>query len=234
MKRLALLVPLLLLLTAPPATAQPRAFVGPGFGGFGPGFGYFPGQYRGFYSNGFSLYGPPVVTGGPVPGYFGGSEQRYNGNPNSIFWPNVGVGVVVPIYPRRRAPQPSWEHDPPVFWQPPAVRPLPELNARDLQSDELPPPSPAPTQTPTDDASMTIEVLVPPTAAVRINDQATQAEGATRVFQSPPLRSGGSYTYEVEATWDAAGVPVRQRREVRATPGGRERIDFTKPVLPGN
>jgi uncharacterized protein (TIGR03000 family) len=42
----------------------------------GAAFGYVPGAYRGFWSNGYSLYGPPVPTYGSVPGYFGGSDQR--------------------------------------------------------------------------------------------------------------------------------------------------------------
>src|SRR5688500_2454529 len=74
-------------ITAPAAHAQQ---VGVGVtpfgvrGGYWPGYlGYFPGAYQGFWSNGFSLYGPPVPTYGTVPGYFGGADQRLS-NFNNI------------------------------------------------------------------------------------------------------------------------------------------------------
>lgn len=65
-------------------------FVGVGVGvgvGIGPGYAYpfgysyypwwgYPGGYNGFYSNGFSMYGPPVPTYGPQAGTFGASDQR--------------------------------------------------------------------------------------------------------------------------------------------------------------
>ena len=44
---------------APAARAQ--VFVGPGVTRYGY-FGYYPGAYSSSWSNGFSLYGPPVPT----------------------------------------------------------------------------------------------------------------------------------------------------------------------------
>lgn len=56
---------------------------GPYFGVYpGPYYGYFPGAYQGFWSNGFSLYGPPVPTYGSIPGFFGGSDQRLSNFPD--------------------------------------------------------------------------------------------------------------------------------------------------------
>jgi uncharacterized protein (TIGR03000 family) len=53
--------------------------------GFGVGVGVYPyGSYNGFWSNGFSLYGPPVPTYGSVPGVFGGADQR-------LFAPNINI-----------------------------------------------------------------------------------------------------------------------------------------------
>src|SRR5262245_40629173 len=47
------------------------------YGGISTGYlGVYPGGYNGFWSNGFSMYGPPVPTYGSVPGYFGGVDQR--------------------------------------------------------------------------------------------------------------------------------------------------------------
>src|SRR5262245_54015008 len=71
-----------------PAPLQPVPFgvgVGVGawprypFGTYPYGYlGYFPSQYNGFYTNGFSAYGPPVPTYGIVPGTFGASDYRLN------------------------------------------------------------------------------------------------------------------------------------------------------------
>lgn len=87
------------------ATAQ---FIGPysgygyggyGYGGFGPRYGGFygyPGAFGSFWTNGQSLYGPPVATGAPIPGSFGGSDARYNssspGSYSPYFW-NGSRGV---------------------------------------------------------------------------------------------------------------------------------------------
>ncbi len=59
---------------------------GPGLWGWYP---YYPGAIGSFWSNGLTLYGPPVPTQGPVPGSFGGSDARnlYYGNSGySFFW----------------------------------------------------------------------------------------------------------------------------------------------------
>src|SRR6266851_85311 len=71
-----------------PVTAQ--LYVGAGYGPVGyptfRPFPYYPYGYLGYYpsafgsqwSNGNSLYGPPVPTYGSVVGAFGGSDQRLN------------------------------------------------------------------------------------------------------------------------------------------------------------
>lgn len=87
---------------------------GPYFGFWtGPVFGYYPGAYGGQWSNGFSLYGPPVPTYGSVPGYFGGADQRLSNFPdNNALFPPYGYGyygpwggrgVVIPL----NAPRPE-------------------------------------------------------------------------------------------------------------------------------
>src|SRR5947209_1191454 len=69
--------------------------VHPRYYGYGYGFGYFPGAYGSVWSNGFSLYGPPVPTYGPVPGPFGGPDQRLDVYPPGIALPSIGI--VVPL-----------------------------------------------------------------------------------------------------------------------------------------
>src|SRR5436853_568690 len=67
------------------------------YGGYYPGYlGVFPGGYNGFWSNGFSMYGPPVPTYGTVAGTFGGGDQRLSnfGVPNNIqIYNGAGIGL---------------------------------------------------------------------------------------------------------------------------------------------
>lgn len=71
----------------------------------GPYFGYFPGRYGGFWTNGNSLYGPPVPTYGTVPGSLGGADQTLDIFPDLRYrrfgpWGyGYGVGVSVPLNP---------------------------------------------------------------------------------------------------------------------------------------
>jgi uncharacterized protein (TIGR03000 family) len=65
-------------------------------------FGFYPSAYSASWSNGFSLYGPPVPTYGPVPGAFGGWDQRLSnfryGTADRIKVPAYGEGLVTPTY----------------------------------------------------------------------------------------------------------------------------------------
>lgn len=66
---------------------------GPGLWGWSP---FYSGAIGNFWSNGLSLYGPPVPTQGPIPGSFGGSDSRalYYGNSGySLFWLPASSGV---------------------------------------------------------------------------------------------------------------------------------------------
>jgi len=214
---------------------------GPGSGfGYGPGFGYggypyygnfgyFPNRVGSFWSNGMSLYGPPVPTFGPVPGVFGGGDQRFYANPNP--WPFRGNGVGVGIYPNSPRPQKSphhtpyeWENETPLFAPPrvPVARALPELDATELDAPNNTPQSPAP---------VIVEVLVDTDAILVINDKDTKTKGAERYFQSPPVDAGKTFSYEIEATWTNQGIPMRQRRTIILRAGDRATVDLTKPDL---
>lgn len=90
MIRTAILSPVVLLAcVTSSASAQNRGFVGVGVGvGAGyPGWGYYglpygpyaygyPGAIGGSWTNGHTLYGPPVPTYGPTPGAFGGGDAH--------------------------------------------------------------------------------------------------------------------------------------------------------------
>src|SRR5262249_31290396 len=69
-------------------------------------WGYYFGAYDSSWSNGFSLYGPPVPTYGPIPGTFGGSTARlndYRNSPGTVparGWPRYNYNHVMPTYVR--------------------------------------------------------------------------------------------------------------------------------------
>ncbi len=125
--RLCLTSAVLLAGMALTASAQTRGFVGVGIGvgGYGyPGFGYgYPGwNYYGLpygpyafgypralgtqWSNGHSLYGPPVPTYGPTPGAFGGGDAHrghYTTGYFGAYGPSPRLGYsTVNVYPTGR------------------------------------------------------------------------------------------------------------------------------------
>jgi uncharacterized protein (TIGR03000 family) len=95
------------LLLSTPTFAQYGPYMYPQSGAYfgayaGPWYGYVPGAYNGFWSNGFSLYGPPVPTYGSIPGVFGGSDQKLSNYPdmNAVFANPYGWrGGYVPLNP---------------------------------------------------------------------------------------------------------------------------------------
>lgn len=188
----------------------PSVFPRVGFGAW-PGYGWwgYPGAVGDFWSNGLSLYGPPVPTYGPIPGSFGGSDQRFMGPPGFGMWD------------RRRHPLPP--RDPSVIPErhrlalPPELRgtPVPSLNLR---------PVPAPVSTPT---PATLEFVLPPGATLSVNGQPVPTPDGP--LTTAPLEPGRHYRYEVEATWDAGGTPARQSRTVTFAPGERVRVDLSRP-----
>jgi uncharacterized protein (TIGR03000 family) len=51
-----------------------------------------------------------------------------------------------------------------------------------------------------------------------------------RVFVTPPLDVGSSYTYSIRARWTEDGKPVEQTRNVPVKTGAQVRVDFTSPL----
>ena len=60
------------------------------------------------------------------------------------------------------------------------------------------------------------------------NDYATTTRGSTRYFDSPPLQGGGTYTYEIKASWMQDGQPVTAQETVSVTAGTQMVVDFTQ------
>ena len=188
----------LVLLTAAVGSAQ----VGGAYIGFYPF--YAP---RGFYTNGFSMYGPPVPTYAPVPGMFGGSDQRLLN-----FWTPA-----------------DWDRTRPRNYGPndyvyPGTRPS-NPGKPDAEPDLLPAPRPLPAN-----AAAQFEVRLPSaTAEVTFDGDPTRQNGSTRLFESPPLPRGQSFTYEVKANWRENGQEFTRSRSVTVQGGKRAVVDFTQP-----
>ena len=232
------------LLAVPEAHAQyrrvPSSFYGGGVGVFigtggygggylgGPGFGFYPSYYNGFYGNGFSAYGPPVPTYATIPGVFGGSDQRNYGTPPGILGqgsygyggfgyggyghggPGVGFGLGRYGY---RSPSP---------------RPIPNFDY--VASDELnllPVPEERLVSRP-----LTIEVRCPENAVVMIDGKATQQAGPTRTFVTPSLSTQESVTFEVRVQWTDNGKPITKLQAATGRGGDRVVVDFVASRSP--
>src|SRR5205823_7043840 len=72
-----------------------------------------------------------------------------------------------------------------------------------------------------------IRVLVPDNAQVWFDDAPTQQTGSVRIFDTPALEPGRSYTYQVRARWTENGRDVSQTREAKIHPGDSVTVDFT-------
>ncbi len=74
-----------------------------------------------------------------------------------------------------------------------------------------------------------IDVFLPPQATLTFQGMATSETGGIRVFQSPPLEPGRTYSYDIRATWrsdDGRDVARTQRLTVSA--GDHATVDFNR------
>ena len=202
--------------------------ISPGFAGRGHGFGpnYFgiPGAAGSFWTNGFSLYGPPIPTFAPTPGSFGNADisRAYFGGQSPTLPANGAVvGIVSPN--RRHPLQPA------LGW---AGQFSPSPRHQPLTVSAYPPgvalvPGPAAVLT-TGQPCVRLTVALPdPAAAVWVQNAATTQTGTERQFESPPLEAGREYEYELVARWTGPdGKPVAETRQVRATAGQTVRVSF--------
>lgn len=180
----------------------------------GVGVGVWPGRYGwtwpaaggAFWTNGLSLYGPPVPTYAPVPGTFGGGDaHRFYSNP-----PLLGYGL---HYFGYRSPSPRLAN-PTVNVYPPGQEPPP---ARLLNRPSSP-------------NRCRVEVALPhPDADVWLNSTAMKGSGATRAFESPDLEAGKTYQYEVVARWQQDGKERAESRTITVAAGQSVVADFTQP-----
>ena len=211
--------------------------VGTGFPGFGPGYGYgpywgpgwgrgfgypgwypgvFPGQMYGNYSNGLSMYGPPVPTYRPIPGVFGGGDSRFF-PPPPAYMPGFYNYAWLPIHQTKPILPNGYVQKDPVVLTP---APLPASIA---QGDGSPPNL----GVLTDSAPFELEIHVPKAdAQVFINGQNSPGAGAVRTFKSSPVDAVASHTMEVKAVWSTAEGKVSHTKRVTSHPGERTKVVF--------
>jgi uncharacterized protein (TIGR03000 family) len=167
------------------------------------GLGYYPGTYNGFWSNGFTMYGPPVPTYGSIPGYFGGSDQRLNNyNFSNIYIQNgASMGLGSPgsggAGPRRR----HWYGS--------------DMAATNVATGQA-----------------TIDVRVPvANAEVFFEGNNTKQNGVRRLFLSPVLEANVTHFYKVRATWKLPdGSIADQEKSVAVRANMVAVVDFTSPA----
>lgn len=187
----------------------------PGVSGGGFGRGWWgpwgiPSYAGSFWTNGRSLYGPPVPTYGPTPGVFGAGDddKRFFRNPppaNGVFF-GLGWGGY-------RSPSPR--HLPLTVSVHPSVSVLPGPAA--VTADGA--------------ACLRVQVALPDPAAKLYVDSAEMTQpGGERLFESPPLTGTEPVTYHLIARWTEAGKPVAESRTVTARPGQTVRVDFRVPA----
>jgi uncharacterized protein (TIGR03000 family) len=180
------------------------AWVGPGIGVWG--WGGYPAAVGSFWTNGLSLYGPPVPTYAPIPGVFGGSDaHRHYVTPPVFGWGLNWYGYRSPS-PRLASPSVS-VHAPAAEASIVAGGPAPTLARA---------------------ARMTIR-LPHPDAVLWIDNQATKQTGTERAFESPELTEGQQYSYKLVAQWKVNGEEKAESRKVLVAAGQSMIVDFSKP-----
>lgn len=172
--------------------------------------GYFSGRAGQNWSNGLSLYGPPVPTYGPIPGVFGNNDLLRQ-------WkavPSLGLGFGwVGLYAASPRPRPLTVN----VW--PTVEPMPALVQQPVE--QVPVPAPG-------GGCLYISVKLPqPAAELLVDGVRTSQTGTDRLFESPVLAAGTKAHYELTARWVEGGVMREIKKAVVGVPGEVVRVDFT-------
>lgn len=181
----------------------------------GPFIGYpwwgpmYSGRSGSTWSNGLSLYGPPVPTYGPIPGVFGANDL--NRQWRSVVSPGLAYGWVS-IYAASPRPKPL------------TVNVWPQVESVGGPGVYAPA---APLRT---GGCLILSVKLPqPAAEVYVDGVKTTQTGTDRIFESPALEAGKEFRYELTARWVSGGVMVEKKKVVTGTPGEVVRVDFTAP-----
>jgi uncharacterized protein (TIGR03000 family) len=187
-----------------------------GFGGFGyPGFGFpfYSGRAGSSWSNGLSLYGPPVPVYGPIPGVFGNADLVRQWR--STLAPGFAGYGWVGLY--AASPRPRF----------PSVSVWPVVEGVPTGPVGAAPPAPGKVG-----GCLFLSVKVPqPAAEIFVDGRKTNQTGTDRTFESPPLEAGKSYAYTITARWIENGQIMEMSKSVTGVPGEVVRVDFGTPVI---
>jgi uncharacterized protein (TIGR03000 family) len=171
-----------------------------------------PGTYIGGHSGGYHRGDAGVYIGGYSNGYYRGDTGVYVGGYSGGF-PAGYTGD------RRTGSDYGFKGSSTEFFPGP-----PEPNRRD-PGGYLPPrerPRPA-------GDTVYLTVQVPAAAEIWFQGTKTTQKGPVRLFESPPLKPGKTYTYTIRARWTDNGRPIEQTREVAVHAGEWTKVDFSAP-----
>jgi uncharacterized protein (TIGR03000 family) len=214
-----------LALAAAPACVQAAGHAGGYHGGGYHGGGYHASGYHGgsYHSGGYH-------TSGYRPSYFSGYHNGYGdhrsygyhggyyspwlyGSPAYISGGyDVGPDYYSPGYSTT-----SQDYSPSAYYTPEATAPTPAVTALTAAPDATPGPA-------------TVDVHVPASAQVWLDDSLTQQTGDWRRFQSPPLTVGKDYQYAARARWTENGRAMEQTRIFAVHAYEVSVVDFTVPA----
>ena len=180
---------------------------GMGYGGYGMGYGGCYGGYRmgyGGYRMGYGGYG--MGYGGYGMGNWGGWGYGYSGYVLGGGWPMIGGYAYSPMFSTWGTPINSVSG---AIINPGLTRSLYYNPAVANLANEA-----------------TIVVHLPQGANLTIDGQATQSRAATRVFHSPPLEPGKTYSYTLRAEANRDGHFVNTKKTVDVRAGERSEVTF--------
>lgn len=170
----------------------------------------YTGAFGSFWTNGLSLYGPPVPTYGPTPGVLGNSDfvNQWRHAPTL----GGGVGVYGWFGPYRASPR---YRNPSV-----SVRPIMERVGEDAKIVVKDAEAGRP---------LYLSVTVPqPAAEVLVDGVKTSMTGTDRLYESPPLTGDKEYAYDVVVRWIEGGATMERKKTVTGKPGEVVRVDLSK------
>ena len=201
-------------LATPEAEAQRR--------GGGGGRGGRGGSGVGVYVNPGGGVGVQFGRGGYYPGYGYGGYSGYGYN-RGYGYGNYGYGGYgLGVLGGRYRPYGnygygygnSWNSDPGYYTEYDSVAPA----TYEAASDEAPP------------TNARVRVHLPdPNAEVFFNNGQTQQRGTERVFDTPDLKRGSTYSYDIKARWrDSNGQMIERTQSVNVEQGRESFVDFTQ------
>jgi uncharacterized protein (TIGR03000 family) len=148
-----------------------------------------------------------------TPGYYARNRWVYY---VPAYYPSIVAYNYAPVY--------SYSYTPPLTVYPYT----PSATAYVTPAPAAPAVTQAPMPLPENAAR--IRVLAPADAAVWLDGEPMPSSGTERLFVSPPLTPGQTYTYEVRARWTADGRAVEQARRAAVRANDTTTVDFTVPA----